>query len=148
MLLYFGIELGNLAVKNVKFSRLDQTGNTNEEDKFDSTILQGEIRMAEQELKIQTNQFLMAGKPGIELLHYFQIQAKPNSGLQIRFSGKSDKIEVGLDSKFIVDSIQPNFLANYLSKDANAVLLSFCVAVVGALLTLLFANAFASQSKS
>lgn len=138
---------GNLAVKNVKFFLLDQTGNIEDEFKT-STILKGETRMAEQELKIQPNQFLMAGEPGIELLRYFQIQSKPTPGLQVRFSGKSDKIEVGLDPKFIVDSIQPNFLANYLSKDAIAVLLSFCGAVVGALLPLLFANAFKSQSKS
>lgn len=137
---------GNLAVKNVKLFRFDRTGNVEDELK-DSTILKGEIRMAEQELKIQPNQLLLIGEPGIELLRYFQIQSKPTPGLQLRFSGKSQKIEVGLDSQFIVNSIQPNFLANYLSKDAIAVLLSFCAAVIGALLPLLFANAFESQSK-
>lgn len=138
---------GNLKVKNVKFSRLDQTGDI--QDKFDiSTIVNGKIRMAEQDLEVKPNQFLMIGEPGIELIRYFQIKSKPTPGLEVRFSGKSKEIGVGLDPKFIVDSIRPNFLTKYLSKDAITVLLSFCAAVAGSLLSLLFANAFESKSKS
>ena len=137
---------GNLEVENVKFSHPDQTGNVGDEFEM-STILQGKIRMAEQELEIKPNQFLITGKPGIQLLRYLQIQSKPPQGLLVRFSGNSESIEAGLDPKFIVDSIRPSFLAKYLSKDAITVLLSFCAAVAGALLPLLFAKSSESNSK-
>jgi hypothetical protein len=59
--------------------------------------------------------------------------------LQVRFSGRSEGIEIGLDPNFIVDSIRPSFLAKYLTKDAISALISFCGGVAGALLPLLLA---------
>ena len=129
---------GNLAVENVRFTRSDRTGNV-EDDLEISTILEGKVRMAEQELELKPNQFFITGKPGIELLAKMRVRSQPPQGLQVRFSGRSEGIEIGLDPNFIVDSIRPSFLAKYLTKDAISALISFCGGVAGALLPLLLA---------
>ncbi|MBW4569571.1 MAG: hypothetical protein KME31_16550 [Tolypothrix carrinoi HA7290-LM1] len=129
---------GNLAVENVRFTRSDRTGNV-EDDLEISTILEGKVRMAEQELELKPNQFFITGKPGIELLAKMRVRSQAPQGLQVRFSGRSEGIEIGLDPKFIVDSIRPSFLAKYLTKDAISALISFCGGVAGALLPLLLA---------
>lgn len=129
---------GNLAVENVRFTRSDRTGNV-EDDLEISTILEGKVRMAEQELELKPNQFFITGKPGIELLAKMRVRSQAPQGLQVRFSGRSEGIEIGLDPNFIVDSIRPSFLAKYLTKDAISALISFCGGVAGALLPLLLA---------
>ncbi|MGJ5634448.1 hypothetical protein [Nostoc sp. CALU 1950] len=129
---------GNLEVENVRFTHSDRTGNV--EDDFEiSSILGGKVRMAEQELELKPNQFFITGNPGIKLVTKMQVRSQSPQGLQVRFSGRSEGIEIGLDPNFIVDSIRPSFLAKYLTKDAISVLLSFCGGVVGALLPLLLA---------
>jgi hypothetical protein len=129
---------GNLAVENVRFIESDRTGNVKDDLEI-STILEGKIRMAEQELELKPNQFLIADKPGIEFLAKIGVRSQPPQALQVRFSGRSEGIEIGLDPNFIVDSIRPSFLAKYLTKDTISVLLSFCGGVAGALLPLLLA---------
>ncbi|HAG81702.1 MAG TPA: hypothetical protein DCL61_11155 [Cyanobacteria bacterium UBA12227] len=130
---------GNLEVENVRFTHSDRTGNV-EDDLEISTILEGKVRMAEQELELKPNQFLIPGKPGINLLRYLQVQLQPPQGLQVRFSGRSEGIEAGLDPNFMVDSIRPSFLAKYLTRNAISALISFCGGIVGALLPLLLAT--------
>lgn len=129
---------GNLEVENVRFTRSERTGNV-EDDLEISTILEGKVRMAEQELELKPNQFFLTGKPGVKLVNKIQVRSQSPQGLQVRFSGRSEGLEIGLDPNFIVDSIRPSFLAKYLTKDAISVLLSFCGGVVGALLPLLLA---------
>ncbi|MBD2607930.1 hypothetical protein H6G81_26285 [Scytonema hofmannii FACHB-248] len=129
---------GKSAVENVRFTQSDRTGNV-EDDLEISTILEGKVRMAEQELELKANQFLITGKPGIEFLAKIGVRSQPPQGLQVRFSGRSEGIEIGLDPNFIVDSIRPSFLAKYLTKDAISALISFCGGVAGALLPLLLA---------
>lgn len=128
---------GGLKVKDVQFSRLDSTGNVTDE-LLTSTILEGKIRMAEKEIAVQTNQFLITGKPGIFKLLKIQINPQSPEGLQVRFSGASREIAVGLDPRFPVQKIKPSWLAKYLPPEVINALLSFCAAVVGYLLPYLF----------
>ena len=92
--------------------------------------------MRNETLEIDKNQFILTGKPGIQLLHQFQIHSDPElpQGLAVRIRGKSAQIQVGIDRQFPVNSIQANFLTKYLSRDAISTLLAFCAALIGYLL--------------
>jgi hypothetical protein len=146
---------GKLEVKEVQFQKLDKTGSSLNDDLKISTILDGKIRMAEQEREIKENQFLMAGEPGIELIRYLNIIPEKDSsekdiyekeglkfriniipekdssekkGLEVRISGKSKLIEIGLDEKFPVSRIQASWLDGIFPRDAIIALISFCAA--------------------
>jgi hypothetical protein len=116
---------GDLAVKDVRFSRIDRTVDV--KDGFpDSSIIKGKIRMAGRELPIEASQFLMAGKPGIQRLGNLQIHTQKPQGLSVHISGESDSIQIGTDPNFPESGIQGKLLNRYLSRQAVTVLLAFC----------------------
>jgi hypothetical protein len=104
------------------------------------TILQGKIRLGDQTLDIEANQFFIPGKPGIQTIRHLQIQTKEPPGLEVRLRGQAAKLEVGIDRDFPVNSLQTNILNRYFSRDAITTLLAFCAAVIGAILPQLFTS--------
>ncbi|OIP69958.1 MAG: hypothetical protein AUK43_11145 [Oscillatoriales cyanobacterium CG2_30_40_61] len=138
---------GNLDVKQVKFTQSETMGDN--KDQFpSSTIVSGEILMTDKSLEIQQNQFfLISGKPGIERLRSIQIQPESPSGLQVRFVGKTNQVEVGIDPQFPVRKIKPLWISSLgFSSDSIVALLSFCATIIGFLLPYLFIAASSSDS--
>ncbi|MEH2083768.1 MAG: hypothetical protein V7K89_28520 [Nostoc sp.] len=107
---------GNLAVKNVQFKEIDKTGINVNDNLEKSTIINGDIRMGERNLKIESHQFLMIENPGIEYLRHLAIIpaktsqevelringesveiSEPPEGIEVRIAGKSKQIHVGID---------------------------------------------------
>jgi len=117
---------GKIEVKDVKFQRLDRTGANQDDNLPISTILKGEVHMAEQKREIKRNQFFMVEEPGIKLIRYLNIV--PQKGLEVRISGKSKLIQIGLDREFPVSRIQASLLDRVLPRDAIIALISFCAA--------------------
>jgi hypothetical protein len=139
---------GKIATKNVQFEREDRNGDPS--DNWDvSTIIEGEIRMIEQERKIKQNQFLLGEKPkiplNIERISHLQIH--PKKGLEVRIGGKTKQIKIGLDKDFPVSSIQGSWLDGVLPRDAIIALFSFGAATITYLLSVLIDNASKSTSK-
>lgn len=138
---------GNLDVKQVKFTQSETMGDN--KDQFpSSTIVSGEILMTDKSLEIQQNQFfLISGQPGIERLRSIQIQPESPSGLQVRFVGKTNQVEVGIDPQFPVRKIKPLWISSLgFSSDSIVALLSFCATIIGFLLPYLFIAASSSDS--
>jgi len=117
---------GKIEVKDVQFQRLDRTGANQDDNLPISTILNGAVHMAEQERVIKPNQFLMVEEPGIQLIRYLNIV--PQKGLEVRISGKSKLIQIGLDREFPIFRIQASWLDGVLPRDAIIALISFCAA--------------------
>ena len=138
---------GNLDVKQVKFSKSETMGDN--QDQFpSSTIVSGEILMTDKSLEIKQNQFfLISGQPGIERLRSIEIQPESPSGLQVRFVGKTNQVEVGIDPQFPVRKIKPLWISSLgFSSDSIIALLSFCATIIGFLLPYLFISASSSNS--
>lgn len=117
---------GKIEVKDLQFQRLDRTGANQEDNLPISTIIEGKVQMAEQEREIKRNQFLMVEEPGIKLIRHLNIV--PQKGLEVRISGKSKLIQIGLDKEFPVSRIQASWLDEVLPRDAIIALISFCAA--------------------
>jgi hypothetical protein len=157
---------GNLAVKNMQFQELDRTGINTNDDLEKSTIIKGDITMKEQQLKVESNQFLITGEPGIERLRHLaiipskttpEVELRINGesveiseaveGIEARIAGKAKRIQVGIDPRFPVNSIQSNYLASWgLSKDLIISIIPFLLGVIVSLLTWLV-NDFLSWLK-
>jgi len=133
---------GKIKTKDVKFTRAERNGNLRDELEI-STIVEGKIRMAEQDREIKENQFLMGedtNKPlNIQLIRNLQIISE-KKGIEVRFSGKTKQIQIGLDQDFPVSSIQGSWLDGVLPRDAIIALFSFGAATVANLLSWLFSN--------
>jgi hypothetical protein len=142
---------GSLKVRNVEFQHLEQPTGVDVSDAFyNSTILKGTIRMAKQELKIERNQFLIVKEPGkIERLRNIQLTSPQQTpGLEVRIIGTTQLIQVGLDPKFPVASIQVNPIEKFISPEVSSTVLGFCFTTVGTLLGWLFAQAPKPSKKS
>ena len=139
---------GKIVTKNVNFQRIDRSGDIRD-DLAISTIIEGKIRMVEQEREIKDNQFLMGENPNsplnIELIRHLQIV--PNKGLEVRIAGKTQQIKIGLDKDFPVSSIQGSWLDGILPRDAIIALFSFGAATISYLLSVLIDNISKSASK-
>ncbi|MEM8721439.1 MAG: hypothetical protein AAGE84_19460 [Cyanobacteria bacterium P01_G01_bin.39] len=113
-------------VKDVDFYRFKQSSNVRDKIQ-NSTIISGKLRMHDQDLNLEKNQFLIVAddKPGIRKLRYLDI--KPNKPLSLTtlVSGKSKGIAVGLYPQFPIAAIRPSLLSKYLSSEAIAAILSF-----------------------
>jgi len=137
---------GKIEVKNVEFQRLDRTGANQDDNLPISTILKGEVHMAEQEREIKRNQFLMVEEPGIQLIRYLNIV--PQEGLEVRISGKSKQILIGLDKEFPVSRIQASWLDRVLPRDAIIALISFCATSFTLLLSFIINDISKSTSRN
>ena len=134
---------GKIKTKDVTFTHVDKNGGNLRDDLEISTIVEGKIRMAEQDREIKKNQFLMGEdtkKPlNIQLIRNLQIMPD-KKGIEARFSGKTKQIQIGLDQDFPVSSIQGSWLDGVLPRDAIIALFSFGAATVANLLSWLFSN--------
>jgi hypothetical protein len=148
---------GSINVEKVKFEQLIQPGdNVNDEIK-DSTILSGDIRMANQDLTLEEDQFLIIHPPGIQTLSRIQIirpdpdrklelktsgnnlkLADPAQGLNVTISGKTTQVQAGLNEKLPIAQIQGSWLSQHLSRDGVVAIISFCASLVVSLIAWLF----------
>ncbi|MGB6298263.1 MAG: hypothetical protein WBF90_19045 [Rivularia sp. (in: cyanobacteria)] len=152
----------NFKVKDVKLQEEVRRENGSENR---SNIFEGKIRMGEREIKVEPNQFLIINEnPGIEFFHNPEIipsklsQEKaelridgttleiyePPKGLKVYISGKTERIQAGINTKFPISNLQSNFLKNLgFTNDLVIAIISFFSAIIISLLTWLF-NDFAS----
>jgi hypothetical protein len=139
---------GKIATKDVTFQRLERSGDIRD-DLAISTIIEGKVRMAEQEREIQQNQFIMSEKAdvplNIELIRHLQIV--PKKGLEVRFAGKTQQLKIGLDKDFPVSTIQGSRLDGILPRDAIIAIFSFAAGTITSLLSYVIENASNSNSK-
>ncbi|MFN5514404.1 MAG: hypothetical protein ACK5CA_06570 [Cyanobacteriota bacterium] len=148
---------GNINVGEVKFEQLIQSGNDVNDQIKDSTILSGDIRISNQDLKLEENQFLTIHPPGIQTLSRIQIVrpdpdrklelktsgnnlklADPAQGLNVTISGKTTQIQAGLNEKLPISQIQGSWLSQHLSRDAVVAIISFSASLVVSLTAWLF----------
>jgi hypothetical protein len=129
----------DLEVKQVDFLRFDMTSRVKDELRI-STILEGKVRMKEQMMDIQPEQFLIipSGQAGVRRLRSIRINLKSPQGLQTLISGESNSIAVGLYPEFPVQTIKPSWLSKYLSQEAINALLAF----IGAFTAILYPRLF------
>ena len=148
---------GNINVEKVKFEQLIQTGDNVNDEIIDSTILSGDIRMANQDLKLEENQFLIIHPPGIQTLSRIQIirpdpdrklelktscnnlkLADPAQGLNVTISGKTTQVQAGLNKNLPIAQIQGSWLSQHLSRDGVVAIISFSASLVVSLIAWLF----------
>lgn len=121
---------GGLAVKNVEFSRVNKGENVSDNLRI-STIIEGKVRMAEQEKSLQVNQSLYAESPGVQSLYYINLAPSSDpktSGIKVQLAGQTKSLQIGLDPKFPVTKIQASWLDGILPRDAIIALISFSAA--------------------
>jgi hypothetical protein len=156
----------DIHTKDVKFVRIDRSGDIRD-DVAVSTIVEGKIRMVEQEREIKANQFLLGEDKNrslgedknrslgedknrsldINIQRIRHLQIAPKKGIEARFSGRAKQINIGLDPDFPVSKIQGSWLEGFLPRDVILAIFSFAAAVVASLLTVMFSNSAKSQSK-
>jgi len=130
---------GDLAVDSVRFIA-ERTGRRIEDDVVDSSVQQGTVRMLDQEIKLETDQFLIVENPGIQRLR--NLQVLPESGIEIRAVGRTSQVEAGLDPEFPIRSIQASFWNELLPPKTVVAVLSFAGALFASLLSWLIENLF------
>ncbi len=149
----------NIKVNNVRFERPIITGNNVRDDLVESTIISGNIRMAQQDLKLEENQFLIVEKPGVEILNQIKIIredtnqnlklkttgenlqiTEASQGLEVSVSGNTNSIQVGLNPRLPIAQIQGSFLSRYLANKAIVAIISFSAGLIVSLLSWLFDN--------
>ncbi|MEA5469753.1 hypothetical protein [Spirulina sp. 06S082] len=130
---------GNLAVKDTQLYTLERTGSEIADELYRSTIVEGKIRMAQQELTLEPQQFFLIDPPGIEKIRAIQIQEK---GLEVRVSGTTHQIKVGLDPDFPISTIQSNWIARHFPREIVIAIITFCTGMTASLLTWLVQNIF------
>lgn len=139
---------GKIKAENLQFLDVDRTGKDVRDDLKISTIVEGKIRMAEQERDIKQNQFLMgenADSP-LNIQEIRHLGIVPKKGIEARFFGQTQEIQIGLDPDFPVSRIRGSWLDGVLPRDAIIALFSFGAATVANLLSWLFSNGSKSGS--
>ncbi|WP_445637735.1 DUF3971 domain-containing protein [Nostoc sp. DSM 114161] len=140
---------GKIKAENLQFLDVDRTGKDVRDDLKVSTIVEGKIRMAEQEKEIKENQFLMGedAKTPLNIQEIRHLGIVAEKGIEARFSGKTKEIQIGLDPDFPVSRISGSWLDGVLPRDAIIALFSFGAATVANLLSWLFSNGSNSGAK-
>ncbi|MDF5715678.1 MAG: hypothetical protein PUP93_17785 [Rhizonema sp. NSF051] len=130
---------GDLDVTNVQFFLFKRNPTNVTDEQQISTILEDKVRMGNQIMDLQADQFLIlpSKEPGITKLRYIRLNTKSPQGLSTSFTGSSTSIAAGLYSEFPVQEIHPNFLSKFSQEAINA-LLSFIAALTGMFLPRLF----------
>ncbi|MGC9528850.1 MAG: hypothetical protein ACP5D7_25255 [Limnospira sp.] len=131
---------GDLTVSDVRFSRFLKTDNTQDVLEL-STILEGKVRMVNQDLNLEKRQFLTFKKtPNITRFPRLQIHRDTPKGLEVRIHGQASKIEAGIDPKLSVSQIRASILDRWLSPEVINFLLTFCAVVIGYLIPWIFTS--------
>lgn len=150
---------GDIPVQHVRFTHVDRTGNVND-DILTSEILEGEVRMAGQSLKLQNRQFLIIPSNrdfdkfncqvsphqnlGIQRIRDIHLNLKDPKGIQTLFSGESKCLGIGLYERFPTQSIEPSWLLKYLPQEGiNAI-----YTLIGAFTGILFPRLFPEDDES
>ncbi|MFN6561794.1 MAG: hypothetical protein RMY28_018630 [Nostoc sp. ChiSLP01] len=139
---------GKIKAENLQFLDVDRTGEDARDDLKISTIVEGKIRMAEQERDIKQNQFLMGEntKNPLNIEEIRHLGIVPKKGIEARFFGNTKEIQIGLDPDFPVSRISGSWLDGVLPRDAIIALFSFGAATVANLFAWLFNNSSKSGS--
>ena len=132
---------GDLDVKNVQFFQYKRNPTNVTDEQEISTIIEGKVRMGNQTMDLQADQFLIlpSNEPGITKLRYIRLNTKSPQGLSTTFTGSSTRIAAGLYPEFPVQEIHANFLSKF-PPEAISALLSFIAALTGMFLPRLFAE--------
>lgn len=137
---------GNIDVNNVQFIDVKRTGRNFNEEIMRSTILNGTLRMVEEELPMESDQFLLVNSPGIQRLTDLKIQSE--RGIEVSAVGKTSKIQVGIDPTFPIRGIHSNVLTQIFDPSAMIAIVSFSGAMIASLLSWFISNLFKSSDKN
>lgn len=137
---------GRLAVKNVKLTA--STDSQNFPDNYlESTILAGSVRLADKTASLEANQYLhfnptnsidtllnlSLSEEKAEITSGNDQTLKLNTsapGLTLDFSGRTERIDIGLNPKNPVIRLQANFLESWIPRDAVIGLIAFLSTLV------------------
>ena len=145
---------GEMAVKAVSFEKTSQTGDNDADNRQQSTIVDGEVRMAQQQQPLLKDQFLSLSPPGIQILNRLQIvrpDPKPKlslstpdgnltlsskeSGINVSFSGHTKTLKIGLNQELPITTIRGSYLARFLPQNIIVLIISFAIGLISSLLT-------------
>lgn len=133
---------GNMPVDQVAFTTEDRR---NTDSIKRSTIQSGKVRLGEQQLEIEEDQFLQFLKPGIQRIRYLKlIEGK---GIEVRAMGKTTLVQVGLDPDFPILKMSSNVIARIFRPNVVVAIISFSGAMVASLLSWFVDNLFEDNSK-
>jgi hypothetical protein len=128
---------GDIPVTDVDFTRDEyRFGDSLER----STIRNGLVRLGDQSLDIEADQFLLTRGPGIQRLRQFQLDAE--EGIAVQAVGEASQVQVGLAPDFPVRTLRSNILARWFRRDIMVAIVSFSGAMVASLLSWLVDNLF------
>ena len=107
------------------------------EDQFlTSSIIQGKIRMAEQDIKIESSQFFKTeGGEGVQGIYNIKTDLQ---GFKFLIAGNASSILSGLNYQSPIYNTRANFWANFLSKEVIIAITAFCAGMISNLLMGLF----------
>lgn len=133
---------GNLPVSQIAFT-------TEEFRRGDSlvrsSILSGLVRMGDQKIDIEADQFLLLKNPGIQRIRYLKLIE--DEGIEVRAMGTTALAQVGLDPDFPVRSLRSNIIARVFRPDVVVAIVSFSGAMVATLLGWFVDNLFQSPAE-
>lgn len=132
---------GNLPINQLEFVTEEFQGG---DLLLRSAISEGSVRMGDQELDIEVDQFLLMKKPGIQKIRYLKLIE--DEGIEVRAVGSSPLVQVGLDPDFPVRSLQSNIIARLFRQDIVVAIVSFSGAMVATLISWFVDNLFKSSS--
>jgi hypothetical protein len=129
---------GGFEVTDVDFTYNATTANVPDE-LVRSTILEGQIKFLNQDLLLESEQFLvLPSSSKIQRIPRLQLHPDSPAGLQVRLQGKTNEVAVGLDPDFPVRRLKSNFWEQRLSRELITVLLTVCSVMIGYLIPWLF----------
>ncbi|TAN86152.1 MAG: hypothetical protein EYR95_17195 [Phormidium sp. SL48-SHIP] len=129
---------GGFEVTDVDFTYNATTANVPDE-LVRSTILEGQIKFLNQDLLLESEQFLvLPSSSKIQRIPRLQLHPDSPAGLQVRLQGKTNEVAVGLDPNFPVRRLKSNFWEQRLSRELITVLLTVCSVMIGYLIPWLF----------
>lgn len=128
---------GNLPVTQAAFQTEERRGGDILER---STLRRGTVRMGEQELDLEVDQFLLLKQPGIQHIRYLRLIE--DEGIEVRASGETSLAQAGLDPTFPVRGVRSNIIARVFRPDIVVAIVSFSGAMVASLLSWFIDNLF------
>lgn len=128
---------GDIPATDVDFTREEfRQGDSLER----STIRSGLVRLGDQSLDIEADQFFLTQGPGIQRLRQFQLDVE--EGIAVQAIGEASQVQVGLAPDFPVQTLDSNILARWFRRDIMVAIVSFSGAMVASLLSWLVDNLF------
>lgn len=150
---------GNMAVRDVTFEASRLAANVSDTRQV-STISNGTVVMAGQSVDLKENQFLILQGRGIQSITDLVVKAPDRGsagsadkegsdlaseafGIDVRFSGGTKQVKVGIDPALPIQTVESNWLMQiFRSNDVVVGIISFCGAILIACLSWLLENLF------